>query len=278
MCAGIDAINKDVKELRNAAQHEMVLSEESEPDSVVSYLTQLKESVEAQMAEAQRINKYQVLFKLGESTCDDLNDTAEEISLKLGLWTGMAEFEALTQAWTGTHFDSLDVVAMEEAVVRFHKAVFKMERGLTPNKLVPRLRAHVDEFRNLLPVVQALRNRALKERHWTKIFEVIGQVRQGDRGASDRRVAGAYAAGLRRNFTATSERLVRCSFWKPADRPVASTTFRPPSKDILCCAAAAADAVLAAADLLAVDPPPPPTPTPQPATLPVPSQLLSCQP
>lgn len=194
--AGIDAINKDVKELRNAAQHEMVLSEESEPDSVVSYLTQLKESVEAQMAEAQRINKYQVLFKLGESTCDDLNDTAEEISLKLGLWTGMAEFEALTQAWTGTHFDSLDVVAMEEAVVRFHKAVFKMERGLTPNKLVPRLRAHVDKFRNLLPVVQALRNRALKERHWTKIFEVIGQVRQGDRAQAPGPQLGPCCRGV----------------------------------------------------------------------------------
>ncbi len=50
-----------------------------------------------------------------------------------------------------------------------------MERGLPPNKLVPKFRAAVDDFRNLLPVVAALRNRALKERHWAKIFEVIGQ-------------------------------------------------------------------------------------------------------
>jgi dynein heavy chain len=50
-----------------------------------------------------------------------------------------------------------------------------MERGLPPNKLVPKFRNKVDEFRNLQPVVQALRNRALKERHWHKIFDVIGQ-------------------------------------------------------------------------------------------------------
>ncbi|KAF5835818.1 dynein heavy chain, N-terminal region 2-domain-containing protein [Dunaliella salina] len=52
----------------------------------------------------------------------------------------------------------------------------RMERGLVPNKLVPAFRAHVDELRSLLPVTQALRNRALKERHWTKIFSIIGQV------------------------------------------------------------------------------------------------------
>lgn len=37
--------------------------------------------------------------------------------------------------------------------------VFKMEKGLTPNKLVPKFREHVDEYRNLLPVIQALRNK-----------------------------------------------------------------------------------------------------------------------
>jgi hypothetical protein len=37
---------------------------------------------------------------------------------------------------------------------RYHKSVFKMERGLPPNKLVPYFRASVDEFRNLLPIIQ----------------------------------------------------------------------------------------------------------------------------
>jgi len=47
------------------AQHEMVLSEESEFGRVVNYLGQLKESVERLKAETQRINKYQALFKVG---------------------------------------------------------------------------------------------------------------------------------------------------------------------------------------------------------------------
>jgi dynein heavy chain len=57
---------------------------------------------------------------------------------------------------------------------RFHKSVFKIEKGLPPNKLVPKLRAAVDEYRLLLPVVSALRNKTLKERHWAKVFAAIG--------------------------------------------------------------------------------------------------------
>jgi dynein heavy chain len=49
-----------------------------------------------------------------------------------------------------------------------------MERGLEPNQLVPRLRATVDEYLQLLPVVSALRNAALRERHWAKVFGAIG--------------------------------------------------------------------------------------------------------
>jgi dynein heavy chain len=55
-----------------------------------------------------------------------------------------------------------------------------MERGLTPNKIVPKLRAAVDEYRLLHPVVAAMRNAALKERHWAKVFASIGTVLQRD--------------------------------------------------------------------------------------------------
>lgn len=59
---------------------------------------------------------------------------------------------------------------------RYHKAVSRMECGLNPNKLVPQLRATVDEYRLLLPLVAAMCNTALKERHWSKMFAAIGTV------------------------------------------------------------------------------------------------------
>ncbi len=62
--AGIDAIDKEVKDIRASAQHEMLLDEHSDPEKVISYLVNLKEMVDAQQKEAKRINKYQVWLLL----------------------------------------------------------------------------------------------------------------------------------------------------------------------------------------------------------------------
>ena len=51
----------------------------------------------------------------------------------------------------------------------------KIERSLLPNKVVAKLKKMVDEFKNTLPVIQNLRNKALKERHWKKIEAEMGQ-------------------------------------------------------------------------------------------------------
>ena len=51
----------------------------------------------------------------------------------------------------------------------------KIERALLPNKVVAKLKKMVDEFKNTLPVIQNLRNKALKERHWKKIEVEMGQ-------------------------------------------------------------------------------------------------------
>ena len=61
---GIETVIQEVKQIRTAAQHEMLLAEDSEREEVVAYLLDLKAQVDAQVAEAARIHKYQALFKV----------------------------------------------------------------------------------------------------------------------------------------------------------------------------------------------------------------------
>ena len=68
--SGIEVVNKEVKEIRNQAQNEMLLSEDSDREKVLEYLLALKEQVDSQQAEAARINKYQTLFKVRQEQSD----------------------------------------------------------------------------------------------------------------------------------------------------------------------------------------------------------------
>lgn len=79
-----------------------------------------------------------------------------------------------------------------------------MERGLTPNQLLPKLRAAVDDYRLLLPVVAAMRNAAMKERHWSKVFAAIGAVLQRDETFTLQVGRHFESCGLRPRFFACS--------------------------------------------------------------------------
>lgn len=132
---GFDRIQKEVTEIRNAAQHEMILNETSEREEVIEYLLDLKQRIGKQQDEAKRINDFQKIFSVAESGSEELNETSEEVQLKLNLWIGGHDFEEITRGWREEHFGSLDIGKLEETINAYNKMVFRMERGLPPNKV-----------------------------------------------------------------------------------------------------------------------------------------------
>lgn len=48
------------------------------------------------------------------------------------------------------------------------------QRGLIGNKVVPLLKAAIEDFKILLPIILDLRNPALLTRHWNEIQTIIG--------------------------------------------------------------------------------------------------------
>ncbi len=64
------------------------------------------------------------------------------------------------------------------------------------NQVAQRLQDCVDDFREVLPLMEELANPALQERHWRQVFEVIGvDMPRNDEGTGETRAA---AGGRRR--------------------------------------------------------------------------------
>ncbi|KAK9823491.1 hypothetical protein WJX72_003121 [[Myrmecia] bisecta] len=172
--AGSEAIKVAVKEICNELHAELVLSEATEADSAISYLQDLATRMAAQRAEADRIALHQRMFKVAETQNADLLQASEELDLRLQLWIANKEWEDVAEAWDATPFTLLNMTELEETLTTYHKLVQKLERNLPPNKVVMLLRDKLDTRRGALPVLQALHNSALKERHWRKIQDAVG--------------------------------------------------------------------------------------------------------
>ena len=65
----------------------------------------------------------------------ELEDCNEDVNLRNQLWASRQSWEALTSEWLDTRLDQVAPEVLEEQVQKYNKAVYKMERGLVPNKV-----------------------------------------------------------------------------------------------------------------------------------------------
>ncbi|KAL0028415.1 hypothetical protein WJX77_005025 [Trebouxia sp. C0004] len=170
---GAQSIIKQVAEMRTAAQAEMVLDENSEAEVVISYLSDLLQQAQTQQTEQERIVYHQSFLNFPKMVNDDLALAQEEIELRLLVWTSSTGWAEASQTWAETAFSQLDMLALEESIAAFAKRLLRMERGLPSNQVVKGLGESVKVMQGNLPTLQALRNPALRERHWTKLAAIM---------------------------------------------------------------------------------------------------------
>lgn len=78
--SGAQNIIKQVAEMRTAAQAEMVLDESSEPEVVISYLSDLLQRAQTEQTEQERIVYHQSFLNIPKMVNDDLALAKEEVS------------------------------------------------------------------------------------------------------------------------------------------------------------------------------------------------------
>eukprot|EP00958_Prasinococcus_capsulatus_P007761 scaffold712_cov404-Prasinococcus_capsulatus_cf.AAC.19 len=176
----VEALTKEVRQLRNHAQHQMIFDLEADAGTVIEYLSDLQEKIGTQKEAFCRVIWCQKLFGVQETEHAELQETVEEIESKLSLWNGVVEWAGLMNSWSVAPFHEMKIEEVEENMLRQSKLVLRLERTLPANKVLSRLKDSVDEFKNTLPLIKSIQNSALKDRHWARIEHLVGQSLHGD--------------------------------------------------------------------------------------------------
>ena len=165
----------EARELVKAASEEIILHADADGEKVLKLLLDLSQKAEAQVTESKKIKTIQETFGLPETEFNALREAVDDVMLKKNMWEGDRDFDADVKEWRTTVFDQIDVPVMTDKMSRYVKLSVKLERGLAPNKMSLKFTAKVDNYKNLLPVINALLNESMKTRHWDKVQALIGQ-------------------------------------------------------------------------------------------------------
>ena len=165
---------KKITDVREQLDAGLINDPDAPEEKVIKFLAQQESDFGKHKARAEKLQEYEAILKLPVDEFEILEEVNADLSLKVRLWNDKAEWGQLRRRVLNTGISSLDVASLEKEMVKFNKTVFLASKGLPTNKVVPLLKASVDEFNPVLPVVVDLRNPALKDRHWEKITALVG--------------------------------------------------------------------------------------------------------
>ncbi|KXZ55711.1 DHC8 protein [Gonium pectorale] len=123
--------------------------------------------------------EYQTLFELEPDAFTDLTAVEKEANAKYQLWKSLYDFMEKSHNWTEDPIldeagqSQMSIEAIRAEVEEYAQRAYKMGKAAKEDQVVVRLKDCIDDFKQILPLVEELANPALKTRHWEQIFKLI---------------------------------------------------------------------------------------------------------
>ena len=91
------------------------------------------------------------------------------------MWKSLKEWMQLTEEWTETKFNDINVQEIKQIGEHYNKIVARCSKNMPSNPVLEELKSLIYEFKETMPVVVALRNKDLQELHWKEMVKIIGR-------------------------------------------------------------------------------------------------------
>ncbi|XP_053624487.1 dynein axonemal heavy chain 6 isoform X1 [Plodia interpunctella] len=163
----------DVNKLRDEVAAPWLYDEKSDMETVMETLNDLAEKLAACSAREKQIRDWQKIFKIPPARFEALDEAINDVKLRQSLWRSSREWMDLFHSWGDAPFNTLDMEEIQNTTIAYGKIFNQLDKGMPPNKILPRCKETIDIIKEKIPVMSYLRNPALKPRHWVKIEEIL---------------------------------------------------------------------------------------------------------
>lgn len=171
----MDGYSNQMADLKAASQQELPFSNENRtPEQALAIIKAYKSKIEkAKEKEASLSNGF-AIFAMQTTEHKDLTAVIRDVNLLTEIWEVTIDWNGNWDTWKNGQFQELNVEEMENVAGVFSKKVGKLGRDIKKWKVWESMKLELDRFRETLPLIQDLRNKAMRPRHWAALQERVG--------------------------------------------------------------------------------------------------------
>ncbi|CAD7943415.1 unnamed protein product [Amoebophrya sp. A25] len=155
----------------------------SDAQSINDSAESITERIKSNQEQSKLFNLKESLFGVDAKDYSNLSNMARDWEPFSILWKQAADWQMKKKAYFEGKFDEIDSKDCEERTNTGIKSMFKASKAFTSRgddykgvlAITEQIRDQLTDFQQYLPLVVAMRNEGMKERHWQQIQELVGQ-------------------------------------------------------------------------------------------------------
>ena len=171
----LDGYNVQMADMRAISLAELPFSNERDAEEAMfvisSYRNKISKAKEREVSLATGLN----IFGIASSEHKELTAITRDVDYLHQVWSITIEWKKYWDSWKSGQFADLNVEEMETVAGGYSKKVTKLGRDIKRWKVWEAMKIELDRFRETVPLIQDLRNPALRTRHWAALQEKVGQ-------------------------------------------------------------------------------------------------------
>ena len=165
----------NINELYQQVRKDEYFSLDTNQDKAIEELTISLGEYSILEEKAIKYNHYEDTLNLPVTRFESLDNLKDDLSLRLAMWKSLKEWKELISKWREGKFNEINTDEIKTKCDQHSKVVKQCKATLGRNDVLDELRIRIDDFKNTIPVVFALRNKNLKPHHLEEILKIIGK-------------------------------------------------------------------------------------------------------
>eukprot|EP00667_Euglena_gracilis_P000033 EG_transcript_33 len=171
-------LSDDISHLQREVDKFSSFSDEGHVDQYYGMVQQLNNSIKTYKELIELYNSREVIFGLPTTQYSHINEITKNFEPYQQLWTIVYENSRSYPQWHEGIFTTLEPEIIEVNVANWTKTLHRLGRQLKdepPGVVAVSVREKLELFKPHIPLIAALRNPGLRDRHWKRISALTGQ-------------------------------------------------------------------------------------------------------
>lgn len=177
----METLRHRIEKAYDKAGQPIVMTGEAPVEEVITYITELQQETDGIAAREKQLRGFQLQIG-AEETALDMIDMLNDVSIKTKLWVGIRDWDNFVEETRVIPFDKLNMEQLQDTVIQYATLVKQVSTKLSGNAVLPQLKAKVEEWRQLMPILQAITNPKMKLEHHARVSAVVGPVEDMNNG------------------------------------------------------------------------------------------------